>query len=274
VATKPAGQWVVPNPQVPRTLGILNIVFGALLILAGVYSLVMTIYGPQFQKAMFQGMEKVQATEKADRASKIAELKRKEAEAKTQEDKDSLKAEREELEKAGQPDVTVMMNDIANWNPLADLRVAIYTYSEIIAALVLNILMIISGIGLLSLSEWARKLAIWVAWLKIARWIVMTIVVLVLILPITVEKTQKMWDTIQAQAQPGSGGRPVAFPLGGMAQMTAVMGAVSQVFSLLFASIYPVVVIWFLTRPRTRAACLRKPAQPLAELELEPGGAG
>jgi hypothetical protein len=271
MGNQPEGQWVVPNPQVPRTFGILNIVFGALLLLFGVYYLVMTLYGPTFQKSIFKGIETRQAAEKAERESKVAELKRKEAEATTTEDKVALKAEREDLEKHAGPDLSTAMDDIATFNPLSDLRIAIYTYSEIIAALLLNVLMIVAGIGLLSLAEWARKLAIGVAWLKIARWVAMTVVMMVLILPITMEKMQKLFGTIEAQTK-AQGGRAVVFPMGGLAQLTVVFGAISQIFSLLFASIYPALLIWFLTRPRSRAAFLRKPATPLPDLELEPGG--
>ena len=134
--------------------------------------------------------------------------------------------------------------------------------------------MIIAGIGLLSLAEWARKLAIGVAWLKIARWIVMTIVMMVVVLPITMEKMQKVFDVVETQTK-AQGGRPVVFPMAGsLAQFSVIMGAVFQIFSLVVASIYPALVIWFLTRPRSRAACLRKPAGKPPELEFEPGGTG
>ena len=81
-------------------------------------------------------------------------------------------------------------------------------------AIVLNVLMAIAGVGLLGLAEWGRRLAIGVAWLKIVRWVAMIMVTFVLILPITAQKTQKMFDSIQAQAkaqaQAKSGGRGAA----------------------------------------------------------------
>jgi hypothetical protein len=272
MAMQPEGQWVVPNPQIPRTFGIMNIVFGGILLLFGVGSLVATLYGPKIQKWMFRNVEKTAAAEKAEQKAKIADLKRQEAAAKTEKDKDALKAEREDLEKSVAADITTEMDDLANWNPTSDIRIAVYTYSAEAAGILLNVLMIVAGIGLLRLSEPARKLAIWVAWLKIARWIALTIVTMVLILPITMERTQKIFDKVQAQQKAQSGGR-VVFPMGGFAQMMAVVGAISQIFYLVIASIYPALVIWFLTRPRTRAACLRNPAK-LPELDFELGGTG
>lgn len=272
MATQKEGQWVVPNPQVPRTFGIMNIVFGAILLLFGVGSLVISLYGPKIQKWMFQRVETQAAADKAEQEAKIADLKRQEAAAQTEQDKVALKAEREDLEKRAASDVTAEMEDLANWNPASDIRIAIYTYSAEVAGILLNVVMIISGIGLMRLSEPARKAAIWVAWLKIARWIAMTIAMMVLILPITMERTQKILDKVQAQAK-AQGGRGIAMPMGSFAQMMAVAGAVSQIFYLVIASIYPVLLIWFLTRPRARAAFLRNPAK-LPELDLELGGAG
>ena len=47
------GKWVVPNPQIPRTFGMMNLVFGILLLLIGAgYRSRCTSSMPTFQKQM------------------------------------------------------------------------------------------------------------------------------------------------------------------------------------------------------------------------------
>jgi hypothetical protein len=160
------------------------------------------------------------------------------------------------------------------FNVFSDIRLAIYTFSELISGMILNVLMVISGVGLLRLAEWGRRLAISVAWLKIIRWVAMIVVTLVLILPITVQKVQKMTDSIQAQVQvqAKSGGRPPPpMPMMNLSMFASIAGAVSMIFTALIASIYPALSIWFLTRPPARAACLIPSMPPSAPPGMQPG---
>ena len=203
------GKWVVPNPQIPRTFGIMNLVFGILMFLVGAGYIAITIVAPSFQKQMVVKFEQQQAKSKAEREAKVAELKAKEEAAKTKEEKDTLKDEREAVESNVEPDLSAM-NEMMGFNVFSDVRLAIYTFSELISGMILNVLMVISGVGLLGLAEWGRRLAITVAWLKIVRWVAMIVVTLVLIVPITAAKIQKMFDSIQqaqARAQANAGGR-------------------------------------------------------------------
>jgi hypothetical protein len=255
---KQEGQWVVPNPQVPRTFGMLNIVFGGLLILMGAGYLVFFIISPTITKQMMAQVEKAQAVEKAEREAKLAELKRQEDAAKTKEEKETFKTEREDLEKRVEP-VVPDLGDMTGFSMYSDPRLAIFYFTEVIAGIVLNILMVISGIGLLGLSDWGRRLAIGVSWGKIVRWVAMAIVTLVLVLPITTQKMQKMFDKIEQQTKAQSGGRPVP-PIGStMAQFSLIGGAVVIVVEVILFSIYPGLSIWFLTRARARAACMARP---------------
>ncbi len=69
MGTQVEGQWVVPNPQVPRTFGMLNIVFGVVLFLFGAGSLAMTYFAPLLQKWAFGFAESQQASQKARRGA-------------------------------------------------------------------------------------------------------------------------------------------------------------------------------------------------------------
>ena len=139
-----------------------------------------------------------------------------------------------------------------------DPRIVMYSIVEGSAGILLNILMLISGIGLLKLTDWARRMALGVAWLKIARWITIVGFTLVVVVPITTEKMEKMFQTIEAQAKAKSGGARAPLPMVGLSQFTAAATAVTTVIMALIAVIYPVLSLWFLTRPTTIAAILAR----------------
>lgn len=247
------GQWVVPNPQIPRSFGLMNIIFGVIFLLLGIASVAWAFIAPGFTK-QFQDQMKLQVEQaKVKRQTDISALKEKVKSAKTEEEKKDLETELKALESNDGPDAT-MFDDIMTIN--ADIRIRIYTWSELASGIVLNLLMIVAGAGLLALAEWARRMAITVAWLKIAKWVAVVVVTMVLVIPVTTEKMQKMFVKIEAQTKTRTGRGPTVFPMTGMAEFTAVMSAVSSVAMALVASIYPALTIWFLTRPRARAACL------------------
>jgi hypothetical protein len=258
---KQEGRWVVPNPQVARTFGVMNIVFGGFLLLVGAAYIAMWVVSPYFSKQVIARIAQEQAAEKARRESKIAELKRQEAAAKTEDEKESLQSERESLEKVVEPDMREIM-EVSTGIVYSDIRLTIYYFGEAGVGMLLNLIMLVSGAGLLGLTEWARRLAVWVAWAKIVRWVAMVILTLVLVLPITMPKVQKAFDkmtSIQVQAGKGAGTGPML----NVAQLSAIGGAIAVVFSAVIASIYPALSIWFLTRPETRAAMAKPRSVPL-----------
>ncbi len=163
-----------------------------------------------------------------------------------------------------------MLDDAFSLN--SDRRIQIYTYTESATGIVLNVCLIVAGCGLLALAEWARRMAIAIAWLKLARWAVIVGVTMLLIIPITTEKMNKMFTNIGKQATGKSGRAGSPFPATSLAQMSAVVSAVTSVATAVIASIYPVCLIWFLTRPRARAACLAASKPPISLLGGELDG--
>jgi gas vesicle protein len=277
------GKWVVPNPQIPRAFGMMNLIFGILLFLMGAGYLAAYIIAPGFQKRMVVKMKEQQEIEKASRERKLVEIKAKEtaakakeAAAKTKEETEkvkeelaSIKEEREDLENDVEPDISAV-SDLMGWNVMSDIRLTIYYFSEVISGMVLNMLMVISGVGLLGLAEWGRRLALGVAWLKILRWVAIMIVTMIVIVPVMAEKMDKLVQQVQVQAQAKSGAPPMPTPMFGFGQIMGILVAIVVVFSALVASIYPAISLWFLTRPPTRAACMQRPkaAEPPAQFDL------
>ncbi len=127
---KQEGKWVVPNPQVPRTFGMMNIIFGGLLLLMGVAYIGLWVVMPHYTKQIVDQASKQQAAQKAQREAQIAELKRQEDAAKTTEEKENFQVQRENLEKNAEPDMSEFM-DLSNWNVFADIRLAIYYCTEL-----------------------------------------------------------------------------------------------------------------------------------------------
>jgi hypothetical protein len=255
-----AGKWVVPNPQIPRSFGLMNITFGALLLLAAIGYGVTYAYAPIIQKQFSMPMNQLQEKQKSDRAAKIAELKAQENAAKTAEEKKSLAEERAAVEARVVPDLSAF-DELQNLNAYNEPRLAIYYILDVSTAVILNILMIVAGAGLMGLREWGRRLAIWVAQLKILRWFAMVVGSMVVIVPITMERTQKAMAALEAQIKVGGRGA-LPFSLSGLTRWSLMAGVVFMIFAAIVASVYPAMMWWYLSRPAARAACLKKRPEP------------
>jgi hypothetical protein len=267
------GQWVVPNPQIPRTFGWLNIIFGALMLLAGAYYIAMFFLTPLVTRTVQSQVESQLTARRQLRESEIAALKAKEQAAKTEAEKRELQKKRAVLESAV-ASTTDMFADIKDWNIYKDRRVAVYFWLEVCAGILLNVLMIAAGIGLLSTAEWARRLSVNVAWLKILRWSAMTILTLSLIVPITTDKIRSMYAKMDQQIAAKGGAGAMPFSMTSLAPIVGVFTALGTVANAVFASVYPALSIWYLTRPRSRAACLAKPAPAWSEPAWETADPG
>ena len=257
-----AGKWVVPNPQIPRSFGLMNIVFGSILLLMAIGYGAFFIYAPVIQKQFSLPLKQVQEKQKADRAAKIAELKAAENAAKTEAEKKTLADERAAVESRVEVDMS-SFEDLQNMSRLQRAtRLAIFQIFDISTAVVLNVLMIVSGGGLMALAEWARRLAIWVARLKILRWIAMIVGTMVWIVPMTLDRTEKAVAALEMQIKASGAGQSSVLSLTQFMRYSVMGGAVVMVFSAVVASVYPAMMWWYLSRPAARAACLKKRPQP------------
>jgi len=244
----------------------MNIVFGSLLLLVALGYGAWFLYTPTLMRQVQTQVKAEQDRAKAERDTKIADLKKQEAEAKTEEEKKILAQERKDAE--NEKTVSAPFMDFSSMNPMADKRIAVYYAIEVSAAVILNVLMIVSGAALMGLTEWGRRLAIRVAQLKIARWIAMTITQMVLVLPIMMETSQKAMASLEAQvkARPGGATMPA---MNQFVQIGMIFSAIGMIFVAAIACIYPALAWWYLNRPPARAACMKLPEKPETDLTWE-----
>lgn len=85
---------VIPNQGIPKTLGILNVIFGVILILYGFCVLGSTLVFPTLMQFAEKAAKDVQAKEAARKQAELKSLDDRLASAKTDEEKKSIEAEK------------------------------------------------------------------------------------------------------------------------------------------------------------------------------------
>jgi hypothetical protein len=247
--------FVLPKPGIPRTLGILNIIFGVLLILYSTCTLGYTLVGPAMGKVLETSVKEAQAKKEADRKASLKEFDDRVAASKTEDEKKAIEKEKADFKANSPPTPQVDMSAVteAMSNPtLMTVQIA-----QAVSGLLFNVAMIIAGIGLLRLSSWGRTMALWVAGLKIVRLVIVTAVIILVVQPISMVQTEKMLTNLEANAK-AQGAAPGAGANAQMAKMMAGMGSVFAVGLLVFGSIYPIVTLILLNSDGAKAACQAK----------------
>jgi hypothetical protein len=251
---------VTPRPGLLRSIGVLNLIVGGLLLLAGGwYAWVMV---PFLRENTPMRIEITTAQEVADglKEQLVLDLRAKEQQATSDTEKAKLREERKSIEAkktniTDQVDFAKVNNDLY-WQ-------SSFFWADIVTGPVLNLLLAVSGLGLLARKGWARKLAIWVAVLKIVRLAILCALLVGLVVP-------GMGRALEALGKSDVGDGLLRTSLGQVNQMlhasatmspTEVVQAMSwvaygsAVVMLGFGSIYPAIVLLVLTRPSARSAC-------------------
>jgi hypothetical protein len=251
----PSDPAQAPDASSPKTIGILNIIFSCVLLLCGTcgtfYAMFFTFAGP-FMQANAGQMQ--QAMEDA-RDRQLDQLDTRIEATEDEERKQELQDRRDRL--AAQP---VKTPDITKMYGMSDPRVSGYYLTDLLSGLLLNVGLLISGIGLVGLKEWGRRWGLWVARLKLLRLLVLYSVFLAMILPVQVRLMQEGFREIGAM---GNGqevpdvvpamATGMSYTLGGWAVATLILGA-----------IYPLIMWLVLRRESVKAACTQQPPAPYA----------
>jgi hypothetical protein len=257
---------VLPRPRIPTTVGILNLVFGSVLILG---SLMMAAYSavlPLTSRVMTETLKRAQADYEAKRQVELKGLEAAEKAAATASEKRAIEKQRKAL--AARPKMELPIGMDFEKMGLSGPRFAIYAVADSASALVLDILMLAAGIGLVRRQMWGVRLGLLSAGLKIVRLVLVYGYATVAIIPPIAQGSGRVAFEAMAQQFKATG---QAFPPGLNAvfftRIYAITYTVMAVSMILFGSIYPAIVLWLLSRPGARAACEER-----ARHGLEPVG--
>jgi hypothetical protein len=260
-AQDPKPPDVTPQSGMIQAIGVFNILFGGVLLLCGmgcanaflpsIVAQKMPRFDPKEAKKVLDEMHRI----------RINELKKLEQAASAPEEKARLKTEIEKVE-ANPPKVD------ENIDP-APINEGIawffrYTWFDVITGPILNLLLLISGIGLLLRQNWARVLAIVTAALKILRLVALCLLLVGFVIPKTGRMLEQMAGSElgkeffkQAMEQNKARGANPAGPEPTPEMIAEVLRTFGYVYAFLLpclGSIYPIIVLVLLTRPGARAA--------------------
>ena len=241
-----------PKTSIPTTIGILNIIFGSLMMLcilcSSMYLAVMGAIGAPINAIQQQQFQQALQTE---RLQKLQRLREQEQAAKDEKEKADLKAKQKALEEQPLP----KMPDFTKF--MREQSFVSFMIADYVSGLILNLAMVISGIGLLRRKEWGRVSGIWVAILKIVRLIVLYTIYALVVVPEMARgftaTFQEMFDDM-AKAAPGQK-VPGPDELAQMGTFLGIIWTASAIGMMIFGAIYPIVVWILLTRPRVKTAC-------------------
>jgi len=245
-----AGPEQRPDTSTPWTIGLLNVIFGALLMICGICSglnfSVQSVMAPM----MAQQQQQMQQALEADRQAQLSKLKEREKASQDEKEKAKLRAREKMLRArpvAKVPDASRIFK-----NPL----ILPYSLADTFSGLILNVLMVTAGAGLMGLRSWGRMLAIWVAALKIIRLPILYGYFIIKIAPILEKGFAEMFDEM-AKSMPPTPGGPGPQQMQAMGAAMATGMKIGAIGTIVLGAIYPVIVLIVLTRPRVKAACAR-----------------
>lgn len=249
------GGKVLPKPGIPKTLGILNVIFGVLLVLFGICGLGGLLAAP----ALFDVIEKTAKEQKNnEEAKETANLKAIDdrlAAAKTDEEKKVIEDERTAAVAAKPRPVQVDLS--AATDVFKNKTIMTVNYAGAITGLVLHVVLLISGIGLIRLTPWGRSLGLTWAWLQLLQVVVVLAATLLYVLPANMVNTEKQIAKLEIQAKAEGAGPNEANAL----QLTKTMSSMAAPLAVgqsLSGLIYPIILLILLSNKGARAACLPK----------------
>ncbi|MBY0397982.1 MAG: hypothetical protein K2X91_16150, partial [Thermoleophilia bacterium] len=246
-------RMVPPNFRTPRLLGIVNFLISSQILVCGLgmasYLAVLPLVAEVTQSIVDEAGRAEDKKKEAALAGLDAEIKA----AKTDVEKAVLAERRKAVE--SRPRMMMPTMDFSAMG-LTDRRVIAWSWAEVISGIVVNVLMLVSGVGLMSWKKWAWTMGVWTGWLKILRLLVLYGIFIAVVSPVMSQGMAKMATDMIAQQQAalgGGGGAPP--PTQMLTQIYSVMNAAIGVMMIVGGAIYPAILLWLLHRPPVKSAC-------------------
>jgi hypothetical protein len=253
---------VPPNFRTARLVGIFNTLFAFEILLCGLcmggYSV--TQFWTMKLLSSFQAIAEKNAALMHE--NQRASIEQDEKDAKNDQQKIEAAARRLDFER--KPKNPFGMGADLSKLAITEPAMIAWIWVELLTGLVLNIALLASGIGLMHWKPWAVRLGIWAALLKILRLVLVHgYAVLVLVPMYSAKIGPVVAEMMQQQGQPV----PAFGPDPGLTftRIYTISYSAFGVSYIICALIYPVLLLWWLTRPGVKSACsgrFRLPKEP------------
>jgi hypothetical protein len=253
MAKEPTPIRALPSFRTARLVGIFNVLFGAEIFLCGLlwgsYIITLPMLGRAIQTVQKQQEDRAEASKKAE----LEALDEEEKGAKTEVEKVEIEARRREVKSRPRPFTAASM-DLATMG-MTDQKTLAWSIAEVTSGLVLNILLLASGIGLLSWKPWSRPLGVWTSALKIVRLALLYGFFVVAIAPMIGQKYGQAVSQMMTQGQIGGMPKGATLATSTLVQIYTITYSLLGAGMIVCGAVYPAVAIWLLTRPGVKAAC-------------------
>jgi uncharacterized protein YxeA len=248
------------NILIPKAVGWLNIALSLMLMGCGTCYIAYTVAIPGFDNFIREAQKQTKEDARKKRDNEIAALKKQQTQAATEQEKEEIGDQIKAVPEA--PDMPFLEIGAKHFG-LDNPRVLGHFAADASSGLLLNLLLLISGIGLVRCKEWGRKMAIGVAAAKILRHVILSISAIFVMSPVLLGRTDAFFkeQATARTAEAKATGEKTTFSSEEAADLSrelrsAVYAAVAYI--LIVGSVYPVLTLVVLTRPSAKAACSRK----------------
>ncbi len=256
--------YVEPKPGIPKTLGILNIIFGTLLVLGGGCFLMFFLATPTLMTFAEKTAKDQQATKAKINEAARKSLDEREKTETSDEQKAAIAAERQAITDSEKvPMVDLGFVSELYKNPL----VLGYNLTYFGTGLLLHLLLLISGILLVRTVPSGRTLALAWAGLQVVQLVAFLAINTIYVEPKLKPTVDRMVADLEAKAQAGDAAPQVVQQL----QMVRAMEqsqtkTITGIAFALVGSIYPIIVLILLNSAGAKAALLRQKFRPEIDL--------
>jgi hypothetical protein len=252
------------RPGLLKTIGVLDLVFGGFLLLCGAGCLSTLV--PFLVRNNPLQMDHAETQEVADQMRQllIDDLRKQESAAATPTEKDRLRKARFEVESrradlASKVDFAAINRDLP--------CLSRYLWADLLSGTLLNVVLIVAGIGLIRLKPWGRRLGIWVAAAKLVRLVALCALLTAIVVPSLSRVLGQfartdVGEAFVSQAVEQQNTRSIAPAAGSTLQLSAsdiveiirAIGYGYAFMSLGLGAIFPAVSLVVLTCPGARLA--------------------